>query len=414
MCTPSQPSAGGRSGSSGPLREGETASRDGSRLDCGWRCRTAHRPAGWPTGPPPPRSGARHPSGRTAGWERPEGEGPGVRKRARPRTRSSPSDCRVAPSPARAKRYSPGRQDCEAQGPCVQQLPPYCRCARPERRGAHRHPMSFSRAYAAMTRSTDSAQITEREPPRESADGVAGRRSLLAVGEADDREAGELARRMARFSTHSSGSILDRGDVQFLSRKRETAGTPTPPGVEFVRYRRSHGLGFHATGPQTPRIAVRTVFRARHGSGGLRGHPVGQGLGLRVDTDGLAGRDRVPGWRVRRGSRRPDPRPRRGNARRRHRRRGSGGGASRRPPLQRRAGNRGVRGGAAPRQAPAGELAKRGPKGWAGSPALAGVRQARGRRDRVASPPAVHSAAEHSGERSRKSVQTGLAKRGGR
>ena len=71
MCTPSQPSAGGRSGSSGPLREGETASRDGSPLDRRWRCRTAHRPAGRPTGPPPPRSGARHPSGRTAGWERP-------------------------------------------------------------------------------------------------------------------------------------------------------------------------------------------------------------------------------------------------------------------------------------------------------------------------------------------------------
>ena len=76
---------------------------------------------------------------------------------------------------------------------------------------------------------------------------------------------------MARFSTHSTGSILDRGDVQFLSRKRETGGTPTPPGVDFVRYRRSHGLGFRATGPQTPRIAVRTVFRARHGSGGGSG-----------------------------------------------------------------------------------------------------------------------------------------------
>ena len=75
MCTPSQPSAGGRSGSSSPLREGETASRDGSRLDRRWRCRTAHRPAGRPTGPPPPRSGARHPSGRIAGWERPRSGG---------------------------------------------------------------------------------------------------------------------------------------------------------------------------------------------------------------------------------------------------------------------------------------------------------------------------------------------------
>ena len=86
-----------------------------------------------------------------------------------------------------------------------------------------------------MTRSTDSAQITEREPPRESADGVAGRRSLLAVGEVDDREAGELARRMARFSTHHTGSILGRSNVLFLSRKSEIRGTPTPPGVEFAR-----------------------------------------------------------------------------------------------------------------------------------------------------------------------------------
>ena len=96
---------------------------------------------------------------------------------------------------------------------------------------------------------------------------MAGRRSLLAVGEADDRQAGELARRMARFSTHFTGSILDRSDVQFLSRKRETGGTPTPPRVEFVRYTRSCGLGFRPTGPQTAGIAVTAVFRARHGSG---------------------------------------------------------------------------------------------------------------------------------------------------
>ncbi len=48
----------------------------------------------------------------------------------------------------------------------------------------------------------------------------------------------------------------------------------------------------------------------------LRGHPVGQGLAC-ADPDGLAARDRVPGSRVRRRSRRLDRRPRRGNARRR-------------------------------------------------------------------------------------------------
>ena len=60
-------------------------------------------------------------------------------------------------------------------------------------------------------------------------------------------------------------SIIRREDVEFLGRKPETGGTPTPPGVEFVRYRRSHGLGFHETAAKTPRMAVRAVFRARQG-----------------------------------------------------------------------------------------------------------------------------------------------------
>ena len=53
--------------------------------------------------------------GGIAGWERPEGAGPGVRKRARPRTRSRPSDCRVAPSPARAVPAAPAAWDRKAQ-----------------------------------------------------------------------------------------------------------------------------------------------------------------------------------------------------------------------------------------------------------------------------------------------------------
>jgi len=61
-------------------------------------------------------------------------------------------------------------------------------------------------------------------------------------------------------------SIIRREDVEFLGRKPETGGTPTPPGVEFVRYRRSHGLGFHETAAKTPRMALRAVLRvAGHG-----------------------------------------------------------------------------------------------------------------------------------------------------
>ena len=83
-----------------------------------------------------------------------------------------------------------------------------------------------------------------------------------------------------RASTRFRSPILRREDVEFLGRKPETGGTRTPPGVEFVRYRRSHGLGFHETAAKTPRMAVRAVFRARQGVEGhnLDGwHPVGQG-----------------------------------------------------------------------------------------------------------------------------------------
>ena len=43
--------------------------------------------------------------------------------------------------------------------------------------------------------------------------------------------------------------ILHREEVEFLGRKPETGGTPTPPGIEFVRYRRSHGLADSAKRP---------------------------------------------------------------------------------------------------------------------------------------------------------------------
>ena len=65
-----------------------------------------------------------------------------------------------------------------------------------------------------------------------------------------------------RAHTRFLGSIIHREDVEFLCRRSETGGTPTPPGVEFVRYRRFCGLGFRQTTPQTPRIAVRVGFRA--------------------------------------------------------------------------------------------------------------------------------------------------------
>ena len=78
-------------------------------------------------------------------------------------------------------------------------------------------------------------------------------------------------------STRFGAAILHREDVEFLGRKPETGGTPTPPRVEFVRYSRSRGLGFRQTGPQTPRMALRAVFPRFGGAHGSDSCPVGQG-----------------------------------------------------------------------------------------------------------------------------------------
>ena len=50
--------------------------------------------------------------------ERPEGEGPEVRKRAWPLTRSSPSDCRVATVHGPSAPYAPGGRGDEAERRC--------------------------------------------------------------------------------------------------------------------------------------------------------------------------------------------------------------------------------------------------------------------------------------------------------
>ena len=149
------------------------------------------------------------------------------------------------------------------------------------------------------------------------------------------------------------GSTIRREDVECLGRKPETGGTPTHPGVEFVRYRRSCGLGFRQTAPKNRRMAVRAVFRARQGCGG--------GMTWMAATQ--SARDPPTG-----GS--SSPRRSRPSSRLAVRRGLTstvwsattgpcsvvapatefGVGAPRRPPLPWRAGHAGVRGGAAPRQ----------------------------------------------------------------
>ena len=135
--------------------------------------------------------------------------------------------------------------------------------------------------------------------------------------------------------------------------KPEIGGTPTPHRVEFVRYRRSHGLGFRRIAPQTPRMAVSAVFRASGGTGLGCLPPVGQRPIHGRNPLTRAGQGQAPGGPSRitsAGSSGQDgatlgPSPPR---------RVSRGGAPPRPPLPWRAGNAGVRGGRAPRQPPQG------------------------------------------------------------
>ena len=79
-----------------------------------------------------------------------------------------------------------------------------------------------------------------------------------------------------RASTCFRARILRREDVEFLGRKPETGGTRTLPGVEFVRYRGSCGLGFRQTAPKTPEWPLRAVFRASGGTGLDGRHRFGQ------------------------------------------------------------------------------------------------------------------------------------------
>ena len=134
-------------------------------------------------------------------WERPEGAGPGVRIRARPRTRSRPSDCRVAPSPVRVSPAAPAARDSEAQDCCAQQLPSPRRCARLGRRGAHRHPLSISRACTAMTHGARGAQIIGRGLPRGEPSAMCRRVCISPGWSASPEHALSMTTRWATTST---------------------------------------------------------------------------------------------------------------------------------------------------------------------------------------------------------------------
>ena len=156
--SPILPAATGSLPSNSPVREGHVEPGRGASRPCAamWERSTACRSTNGVSAAAKRRSN-RFPAKGSLVWERPEGRGPEVRKRARPRTRSSPSDCGVAPSPARTSAAARSAQDRKAQDTRVLCLTPPRRCARRELRGAHWHPLSFSQSGAAPSRAPQAA-----------------------------------------------------------------------------------------------------------------------------------------------------------------------------------------------------------------------------------------------------------------
>lgn len=133
----------------------------------------------------------------------------------------------------------------------------------------------------------------------------------------------------ARLDPHSV-SILGRRDVPVPFLEARNRGYSYPSGGRFRALRA-------ILRPRIPRNrppnAENRLESGPSGSTGLGAGADGRpGIRLRADTDRFAGCQRVPGWRVRRGSRWPDRQPRRRYARSGHRRLGPGGGAPRRLP----------------------------------------------------------------------------------
>ena len=202
-----------------------------------------------------------------------------------------------------------------------------CR-ARPPRPGLGRRCRTASRPAGRRTRSGPPARLTEdpalgqgglsplRRPrgsgfggpePRLCPENGAEHRGRITWTDCTHGPRGQrqpFSRRERRLHPFSVPSIIHREDVEFLGRKPETGGTPTPPGVEFVRYRRSCGLESRRTASKTPRMDMRTVFRARRIGGGGQdaGHPSRPEARLQADPQALAGHDQAPGWPVRRES----------------------------------------------------------------------------------------------------------------
>ena len=104
---------------------------------------------------PPSRQGI-------AGLGATRGDGAGVCKATRSRTRSRPSDCRVAPSPAQTSAAAPATAVGRAQIIGAKRLSGLGRCARSGRRSVHCPPTSFAHAGTAMSVGTRGVRVLRK------------------------------------------------------------------------------------------------------------------------------------------------------------------------------------------------------------------------------------------------------------
>ena len=149
----------------------------------------AHRPAGRPPGPPPPRCGALHLPGRNAGTlATPGGRGRRVRKHTRPRTRTEPLARGVASVTACAARAARAGRTIPAQDVAAPAVARGFRCAVGKRRRAHRTPMSFARSGTVPSRGS--------VPPRP---------MRPVIGRGPSRVARSARRRLGRSNRAPSG-----------------------------------------------------------------------------------------------------------------------------------------------------------------------------------------------------------------
>ena len=178
-------------------------------------------------------------------------------------------------------------------------------------------PRTPERHPRAMSTGTEMSRFGVRARKGRGAPGQ-DRRSDCARGPSGHRR--PLGHR-GRAHTRFRGSIIHREGCRVPLPEVRNRGYSYPSGG---RVRALQAILWPRIPPDHPQNAQNRresgfpgLIRLR----GAPGPPGRPGTRPRADPDGLAGRDRVRGWRVRPGSRRPDRRPRMGSARPRPRRR---------------------------------------------------------------------------------------------